>query len=570
MRSDHWNFLANLLGTPGSSQPASKSASKSAVDKPEAGKEKELTPAPARTETRPPAAGDQPAPAVEEVLEALQSAVPPAVLPGFSTPSARSPQSPSSFGENRPAAAASDQAEDLGTSRIDSAWSDLANELGIQPAAPPTRQETRQQEASPARSVKPQDSHLKPKKRTGGFGQGLGVDLGPAEEEDAEPAELLRGGKEKKREEREEPEEEEDEFAADLEAELDEDEDLVDELVDDLVEDIDDDEPWGLDREEWGLSGDRGRREHGPEPARGGGSERDDSTRRPRGRSERQPRSGAQSAQRPESVSSARSPGRRERPQEASGPPVDDESRPRRQVRQGARQRITEEELDRGGPPAARRGAAAEERGDHGRSRGPGRDRREEPAARGGAETRDREAAEPEELDEFGAGIPREVREGDEEAPRARSRRRGRRGKGRGRRREGELERGEATSPELDALVPESPFDDDHEDDLEVETLRRGRRHGLPERSREDRDGDRERPRVSEEEPSRARRPRSEQAAAADEEDDDEAAVSPRRRGNIPTWIETVEILVNANIENHKKSRGSNGGGGRGRGGRRR
>jgi hypothetical protein len=31
-----------------------------------------------------------------------------------------------------------------------------------------------------------------------------------------------------------------------------------------------------------------------------------------------------------------------------------------------------------------------------------------------------------------------------------------------------------------------------------------------------------------------------------------------------------VEILVNANIENHKKSRGSNGGGGRGRGGRRR
>ena len=46
-------------------------------------------------------------------------------------------------------------------------------------------------------------------------------------------------------------------------------------------------------------------------------------------------------------------------------------------------------------------------------------------------------------------------------------------------------------------------------------------------------------------------------------------AETPRRRANVPTWLETVELLVNANIENHKKPN-KGGGGGRGRGGGRR
>jgi hypothetical protein len=56
--------------------------------------------------------------------------------------------------------------------------------------------------------------------------------------------------------------------------------------------------------------------------------------------------------------------------------------------------------------------------------------------------------------------------------------------------------------------------------------------------------------------------------------DDEPAEDRSQRRAPIPTWIETVDLLVNANIENHKKSKGNGGGGGGGgrgsRGGRRR
>jgi hypothetical protein len=47
---------------------------------------------------------------------------------------------------------------------------------------------------------------------------------------------------------------------------------------------------------------------------------------------------------------------------------------------------------------------------------------------------------------------------------------------------------------------------------------------------------------------------------------DDETGDNQGQRGSVPTWIETVTVFVDANMENHKKTKG----GGRGRGGRRR
>ena len=44
--------------------------------------------------------------------------------------------------------------------------------------------------------------------------------------------------------------------------------------------------------------------------------------------------------------------------------------------------------------------------------------------------------------------------------------------------------------------------------------------------------------------------------------EDSESDETRGKRGNVPTWLETVELLVDANIENHKNSKG--GGGGRG------
>jgi hypothetical protein len=62
--------------------------------------------------------------------------------------------------------------------------------------------------------------------------------------------------------------------------------------------------------------------------------------------------------------------------------------------------------------------------------------------------------------------------------------------------------------------------------------------------------------------PRSSRRPRGGRGRDRDQDGNGEAT---RQRHNVPTWIDTVELLVNANIENHKKNKG-----GRGRGGRKR
>lgn len=175
---------------------------------------------------------------------------------------------------------------------------------------------------------------------------------------------------------------------------------------------------------------------------------------------------------------------------------------------------------------------------------------------------------------------------GEEEEPRRR--RRGRRG-GRRRGRGGnsaEAEAGDSTDsseaadplPEVAAEAAEprvSEFDDDHEDADEVVALRRGNRRRRGRRGRggsgdsresgsrdettvRDDAGDRE-PSQPEPEVRQAKR-RSEPVA-----DDSDEDIKPRQR-DIPSWIETVDLLVQPNINARgKRSAPRSRSGGRGR-----
>ena len=117
-----------------------------------------------------------------------------------------------------------------------------------------------------------------------------------------------------------------------------------------------------------------------------------------------------------------------------------------------------------------------------------------------------------------------------------------------------------------DPLERTSAFDDDHEDDQEVAEIRRGQRS----RSR---NRDEDQSEVRGENRGRRRR-RSEDsdnnetervARKRPERETETSRESKGRRTSIPSWLETVDLLVNANIENHKKSKG-----GRGKGGKKR
>ena len=99
----------------------------------------------------------------------------------------------------------------------------------------------------------------------------------------------------------------------------------------------------------------------------------------------------------------------------------------------------------------------------------------------------------------------------------------------------------------LEAIDP-IELNDDHEDDEEVERIRRGRRRG---RGRG------------------ASRSRSEATAEGGElapvGASDEAVSAPKHR-NVPTWLDTINLLVDSNIEKHRRSgppRSSQGRGGR-------
>ncbi|WP_372716265.1 hypothetical protein [Novipirellula sp.] len=158
----------------------------------------------------------------------------------------------------------------------------------------------------------------------------------------------------------------------------------------------------------------------------------------------------------------------------------------------------------------------------------------------------------------------------DEDSPRPRSRRRGRRGGRRGRNRD-ESSRSDEEVKDVDSDDTADPFGelpsfvDDLEDDDEAEAIRREKSRSQSGRgSRGNRDSkgrDSADPDSSSDTPSRSRgRGRRNESAAAGSVD----------RPSAPTWLETVSILVDANVENHKKTPARGGGGGRGRGGKRR
>lgn len=264
-----------------------------------------------------------------------------------------------------------------------------------------------------------------------------------------------------------------------------------------------------------------------------------------------------------------------------------EETRRRRPRRRGQRQllALSETELDRPArEPAASRGqgdlgpARREESG--GRDRGPRRDRGEEPRGERGSRPsradegrRGERASFRSEIEEprlrddddsegFGGDLLAEVappRSSEEESPSRPRRRRGRRGRGGAAARSEEVlrtdepPRSEAEIEEEDPWAPVSAapeFDDDYEDDEEAEQLRRRSRGGRGRGQRRD----------------AAAGPRGETASSGlDEPARPERNVAVKQY-SAPTWLETVTLLVDANIQRRGgASRGPQGG----RGGRR-
>lgn len=155
----------------------------------------------------------------------------------------------------------------------------------------------------------------------------------------------------------------------------------------------------------------------------------------------------------------------------------------------------------------------------------------------------------------FGEGLLDEVADvaapGEEDRAARPRRRRGRRGRGRGGRSE-EATSADPEAPVADAfLAPE--FDDDLEDDDEAERIRHRSRGSRSEASR------------SEASRAAGTRPEAGRPEAAAEPRRTSRPVADRPDRDIPTWIDTVSLLVNANI--NRRSTGGNGGGSRGQGG---
>jgi len=659
MRSDHWNFLANLLGTPGPAEPPKKEKEKSAraaardvqgeveeesersqslqVDKttPVAAESGEL-PSEAdfkRTPSHPPAGDSQAvdvdeaaAPdSVMEVIEALTSAVVPQQLPGFGpanrakdakleelTSSADRPSRPVRSSEpsaqprggtdsdsTRPAAEAKVASEVPQTplppenDGFEQTWGQLASELGVSSEPKPHPEVTSGESSvsdvsqSPRRPGHSQASasfgggkqHPPRKTRAGGFGSGLGFDLDDDDDDDEE--EVL--------EDVEFAPQARSSSAGDLEDEDLEDGDLEDGDLedggdDDLEDDLfssrnlfaevgDDDED---DSSEGGIAfgGERSPRDRDQSSRRSRGRQRgrERSSERPR---EEVKEEGSRSAptQRDEDEGTAEFGGSRQGRTEPSSDRDDSEANRRRRGRRGARQRASQprEEIDstsertpvRADARSREETSGRQERRDSRRGRavswdddagGPSGGR----AVAGRAEFEDDFVDDDLEREDVVAASDAEgADDGDEADDARRPRRRRRRGRGRGARetREPQVRREEAEGDTLsDDPIPTSAFDDDHEDDEEVAEIRRVRRS----RSRGD-------------EPAAEAGGRRSSRESVDERDD--RGDKPKRR-EVPTWLETVEVLVNANIENHKRSGrgggGGGGGGGRGRGGKRR
>lgn len=555
MMSDHWKKLANLLGTPGPADPPETAAKSDAGDVPAAKKPEAVRPAPpaqapAAAPAPPPAVqaaprkrssmwGDEPSdkPAVVPPSDALEemSVVkrePP--VPGFDVPESRSPEPPETPAKR-------------------SAWDTLISTLGIKAPAEPEEQRPRAEPPAPSRP--PQE----PVEAAGfgGFGAGL---IEPEKSPRRSEATAAPSRSEQPANGRE----------------------------------GDQDRPRGRGRR--GTARHRGGLE---EPARAPAAEiREPAAEigwdpEPPSFSARPERSDEPASERPRRSEERSSGGVR------SGAFGDEESssedaRRRRPRRRGQRQMLSlsDTELDRparepgaGRTPGELGPAQREENG--GRDRGPRRDRGEESRGERGsrpgrgeegrrgeprAAQRRAEIDEPrlqadDELEGFGGDLLADVsppRSGDDEGPSRPRRRRGRRGRGgAGPRSEEALRsdeplRSEAELEEEDPWAPVSAapeFDDDYEDDDEADQLRRRSRGGRGRGGRRD----------------TAAGPRAENAPAGLDEPARPERVAAAKQYSAPTWLETVNLLVDANIQRRGvgggsgSSRGSQGG----RGGRR-
>jgi hypothetical protein len=464
-------------------------------------------------------------------------------VPGFDVPESLSPERPEAPAKR-------------------SAWDTLISTLGIKPAAEPEEQRPRAEAPAPERQ-KPEPVETAD---FGGFGAGL-VDAGDSPRQSEAAASAGRVDEPSRR--RDEPSRRRDEPAGDREA--------------------NDDRPRGRGRR--GTARQRGLAE---EPAREPAAEigwDPEPLSSPVRRSPIDEPTGDRPRRSEERSAGDLRPAGDVQP-EAFGAEEDDsdETRRRRPRRRGQRQTLSlsDTELDR--PAREPRSdsdlgpARREESG--GRDRGPRRDRGEDPRgersprpprseegrrgeprpARRRPDVVEPQLQDDDELEGFGGDLLAEVsppRSGDDEGPSRPRRRRGRRGRGGAAPRTDEAlraeeaPRGEADIEEDDPWAPVSAapeFDDDYEDDDEAEQLRR--------RSRG----------------ARSRTPRRETAASTRGEAAPVGADEPGRAERLaaakqysaPTWLETVTLLVDANIQR----RGSGGGGSSrgpqgGRGGRR-
>jgi hypothetical protein len=542
-------------------------------------------------------------------------------------------QSDRLFSEEGPVA---EQASDEGTDSIDdpnqqpddAVWSELADELGIDANEEPPPHRAPVEIKPVRREVPPVASE---KITAGRFGDGLGIDLGPepveqeaeqevdevelfVEEEEEEsvsesfgsPSEPAARNEDRRAGRRDNR----GQTGSVVEKSMDPPDPLSFRSFSDLDDDSEEDfAPASPDVENQA----RDRESSERSPRRRGGQDRDAAEQAPRGRSET-PRGRGRAERDNDETSSS------DRPALARG--EDSESRPRRRGRRGQRQQMSEDSIgverspserpERIRPEPEEPVSGRDDDDSHGRSRSrrrggsrPPRERSPQDAVEALDDENDVEFVE----DDFGFGLVTDDSDSDSDSDSElrsdgeandsgpRRRRRGRRGRG-GRSRTGSAEsgasesedtrpaarergdrgRGAADEPRTDddfddEPIPASAFDDDHEDDDEVEVIRRGRRRrgrrggrGRTERESESneteelgaRSGDDE---DQEDAPPRRgprRRPVEAESDARDEE--------PRKRKIVPTWQEVVNILVDNNLENHKRApKGQSQGRGRGR-----
>ena len=252
-----------------------------------------------------------------------------------------------------------------------------------------------------------------------------------------------------------------------------------------------------------------------------------------------------------------------------------EDSKPRRRRgRRGARQRMSEEDVQGIDEKSALESThlddedqdEVQEKGERRRSGSRRRSRNEssrENPKRGRATREDAEDQEQSEDREV-----RSRRRDDDEETSGRGRRRGRRGRGgRSRGETDDSRRATSSNESSDSVLKTSAFDDDHEDDHEVEVMRRDQRSSSRGRSRneDDRAGDGERRGRRRRRPEQSDDGEERTARSSRDQDSEEGRESRGRRTSIPSWLDTVDLLVNANIENHKKPKG-----GRGRGNKKR